>query len=46
MKRYISDKVRHFLHGADYNPDQWYKQYPEIIKEDMRLMKKAHCNVM
>ncbi len=46
MKRYISDKVRHFLHGADYNPDQWYKQYPEIIEEDMRLMKLAHCNVM
>ncbi len=46
MKCYISDKFRGFLHGADYNPDQWYKQYPDIIKEDMRLMKEAHCNVM
>ncbi len=46
MKRYINDKCKVFLHGADYNPDQWYRQYPEIIKEDMRLMKEASCNVM
>ena len=32
-------------HGADYNPEQW-KDYPDIIDEDMRLMKLAHCNVM
>lgn len=31
------------LHGGDYNPDQW-RDYPEIIDEDFRLMKMAHCN--
>ena len=32
-----------FLHGGDYNPDQWLS-YPEILEEDVRLMKKAHVN--
>jgi len=34
-----------FLHGADYNPEQWL-DYPEIFERDIELMKKAHCNVM
>ncbi len=33
------------LHGCDYNPDQWLHM-PEIIDEDMRLMKLAHVNTM
>lgn len=33
------------LYGADYNPEQW-KNHPEILEEDIRLMKKAGCNVM
>ncbi len=33
------------LHGADYNPEQWEK-YPEVLEEDIRLMKLANCNVM
>lgn len=33
----------HIVHGGDYNPDQWLKT-PEIIDEDMRLMKLAHIN--
>ncbi|MFD1673686.1 beta-galactosidase [Alicyclobacillus fodiniaquatilis] len=41
----ISLKAPFFLHGADYNPDQWQK-YPEVLEEDIRLMKMAHCNVM
>lgn len=41
----ISKKFPHFIHGGDYNPDQWLK-YPEILKEDIRLMKLSHCNVM
>lgn len=41
----ISSKVPRFLHGADYNPDQWL-QYPEVLEEDIRLMKLANCNVM
>ncbi|KAF6580377.1 beta-galactosidase [Paenibacillus sp. EKM212P] len=33
------------LHGADYNPEQW-QHYPEVLAEDIRLMKLAKCNVM
>ena len=33
----------HFLHGGDYNPDQWLKT-PGIIDDDFRLMDEAHCN--
>ncbi len=34
-----------FLHGGDYNPDQWLS-YPDILEQDPLLMKKAHCNTM
>lgn len=34
-----------FLHGADYNPEQWLS-YPEILQQDIEYMKKAHCNVV
>lgn len=34
-----------FAHGADYNPDQWLHM-PEIINEDIRLMKLASVNVV
>lgn len=37
----ISAKFPHFLHGGDYNPDQWPE---DVWGEDMRLMKLAHCN--
>jgi beta-galactosidase len=39
----INPKVPRFLHGGDYNPDQWP---PEVWQEDMRLMKLAGCNAM
>ena len=32
-------------HGGDYNPDQW-RDCPEILDEDIRLMKLAGCNLM
>ncbi|WP_136604201.1 beta-galactosidase [Paenibacillus dokdonensis] len=41
----ISPKLKGFMHGADYNPDQW-QHSPEILEEDIRLMKLAKCNVM
>lgn len=41
----VSPKLPVLMHGADYNPEQWLK-YPEILKEDIRLMKLAGCNVM
>ncbi len=34
-----------FLHGGDYNPDQWLDQ-PEVIEEDFRLMLKSGCDTM
>ena len=44
-KTYINPSFPHFFHGGDYNPDQW-QNYPEVLKEDMRLMKLANCNAM
>jgi len=35
----------HFLHGADYNPEQWLPD-KEIWDRDMELMKQACCNEM
>jgi beta-galactosidase len=34
----------HFLHGGDYNPEQWIKWKDTIWKEDMRLAKLAGIN--
>lgn len=34
-----------FMHGADYYPEQWLHQ-PEILKEDIRLMKLANINTV
>ena len=34
-----------FLHGGDYNPDQWLDE-PGVIDEDFRLMRLAGCNTM
>lgn len=47
IKKYppLFDKAPVMLHGADYNPEQWLK-YPEVLEEDIRLMKKSHSNVM
>lgn len=33
------------LHGGDYNPDQWLGT-PDILKEDLRLMKLSHTNTL
>ncbi len=39
----IHPSVHGLLHGGDYNPDQWLDS-PEILQEDIRLMKKAGVN--
>ena len=39
----ICVRFPHFLHGADYNPEQWPR---ELQAEDIRLMKQAGCNAM
>lgn len=31
------------IHGGDYNPDQWL-DYPDILKEDVRIMQLAGIN--
>lgn len=33
------------LHGGDYNPEQWLDR-PDILREDIRMMKKAKVNVV
>ncbi len=33
----------HILHGGDYNPDQW-REYPEVIDADFKLMDQSNCN--
>src|SRR5699024_9634987 len=47
MKKYkpVNEKVEMMLHGADYFLEQWL-EYPEVLDEDIRLMKLAECNVM
>lgn len=45
MKKHACDTYPHFLHGADYNPEQWLHDR-SVWDEDMRLMKLAHCNEM
>lgn len=35
--------MKQLLYGGDYNPDQWLDR-PDILKEDIRLMKKAGVN--
>lgn len=40
--------IPHFprlLHGGDYNPDQWLR-YPEILREDIRLIGLSGCNTL
>lgn len=32
-----------FLHGGDYNPEQWLDR-PDILEEDIKMMKKAGIN--
>ena len=44
MKNIYSNEKR-LLHGGDYNPDQWL-DYPDILKDDLRLMKLANVNTM
>lgn len=43
MKQYAAPKLPHLLHGGDYNPDQWLA-YPEILEQDVALMKQANIN--
>lgn len=44
-RTYLFKNHHHFLHGADYNPEQWIFD-KSIWDEDMRLMKLANMNEM
>ncbi|MCH5274950.1 MAG: beta-galactosidase [Lachnospiraceae bacterium] len=44
MARHILfPQVDGLIHGGDYNPEQWLDR-PDILKEDVRMMKKAGMN--
>ncbi len=34
-----------FLHGGDYNPEQWLDR-PDILEKDIELLKEAGCNTV
>ena len=36
-------QIRGLVHGGDYNPEQWLDR-PDILAEDVRMMKKAGIN--
>lgn len=40
QKNKLFPQVSGILHGGDYNPEQWLDR-PDILEEDIRLMKKA-----
>ncbi len=44
-KKHACPSYPHFLHGADYNPEQWIDD-KSVWDADMELMKKANCNEM
>jgi beta-galactosidase len=42
MGKLLNSKLPALWHGGDYSPEQWPR---ETIREDMRLMNLAHCQV-
>ncbi len=38
-------KYDRYLHGGDYNPEQWLDR-PDILKKDIEYFKKAHINTV
>lgn len=38
MKRILD--INQFLHGGDYNPEQWWDE-PDVINQDFALFKQA-----
>ena len=41
----FTQRFPHFLHGGDYNPDQWLDR-PDILERDVQLMQEAHVNAV
>jgi beta-galactosidase len=42
MRKLLNPKLPALWHGGDYSPEQWTH---EVVQEDMRLMRLAHCQV-
>ena len=42
-KKSLFPMAGRFLHGGDYNPEQWLDR-PDILEEDIKMMKKAGIN--
>lgn len=42
-RKKLFSQVDGLLHGGDYNPEQWLDR-PDILEEDIRLMKEAGVN--
>ena len=42
-KKILFPQIGGLVHGGDYNPDQWLDR-PDILEEDIRMMKKAGVN--
>ena len=43
MKRILD--INQFLHGGDYNPEQWWDE-PDVINQDFALFKQAKINTV
>lgn len=43
MRGNLSSSLHAFLHGGDYNPDQWLDR-PDVLRQDIELMKEAGVN--
>ena len=43
--KHTTPKFPALLHGGDYNPGQWLDR-PDILEQDLVLMKEAGCNAM
>lgn len=39
------DTTKIFLHGGDYNPDQWLNN-PEVLEKDLELIRQAKINTV
>ncbi len=42
-KKILFPQIGGFVHGGDYNPEQWLDR-PDILEQDVELMKKAGIN--